>query len=763
MKLNRNAVFALLAVILSVSQIIALGQQSGAGITGKLIGKTPGGGTEMLPGGTVGWVGTAIFTATDEKGAFELRLSGVADKRIVASFTGYRNDTIAWTGSSEVIIELEPSANALDQVTITNQTGAFISASAITKTEVINRTELSKAACCDLAGCFGTQASVQAHPTNAVTNAQELRLLGLSGVYNQVLFEGLPMVQGLSYTYGISTYPGSIVQNIHVSKGTTSVLQGFESISGQINVEARRPATAERVYLNAYVNSFLEKHLNANLSLDAGKRKNWHTLIALHTVQPARRTDRNKDGFLDLPLLTRYMAYNKWEYNTGKPTGLTAQIGLRLVSEQRVGGQTRYGAVADAGSTSVYGQSVRFTQPEMFVKAGYRFSSDHAVVTSVSGFFHDQRSWFGAARYRADQFSGQFNLQHEWSWLSGHLLRYGVSYRYQELAEDVSFEDPGDSRTYAGRYLTGLRVPGVFVENTFESRDSRLALVTGVRLDHHQQWGWYTTPRAMGKLTLDENHTLRASVGTGWRQVNLFSEQVNLLASSRNIIFVNALRPETATTWGVSHTWNFWLGSNNVTLSGDFYRTGFGNQFFPDLDTDPTKAFIGNFEGKSRSNGVQIDALVQFSRQWELRTAYNFLDVYRHENDAKKPLPFNSKNRAMAAMTYRTGNGKWQFDANGHWYDRMRLPDTRTSPEPYRRSLYATPYAVVGLQTTYKWKHLDVYLGCENIAGFRQPNPIISADNPFGPYFDLSSVWGPIRGRELYAGVRYRIEREKTH
>lgn len=736
-------------------------QDNAQRMVGKLVGRQTDGGLAPLTGGTVGWLGTAMATVADTGGKFEFPLSGISDKRLVASFTGYRPDTIAWTGQAELTITLESAAGTLGEVTVTGRRGAFISGPEIAKTEVINRAELAKEACCDLAGCFGTQASVQAHPTNAVTNAQELRVLGLSGVYNQLLFEGLPMVQGLSYTYGISTYPGSIVENIHVSKGTTSVLQGFEGISGQINVEGRRPATSERLYLNSYSNSFWEKHVNANLALDVGKRKHWHTLAALHTVQPAERTDGDGDGFMDLPLLTRYMAYNKWEYNTGRATGLTAQIGWRLVDERRVGGQLGYRPGTDAGSSSVYGQSVGFTQPELFFKSGYRLSSGHAIVASASGFYHDQRSWFGDARYLADQLSGQFNVQHECGWLAGNLLRYGVSYRYQQLAESVSFTGPSDTRTYAGDYLTRLRVPGAFVENTFEGADGKLALIAGIRKDRHQRWGWYTTPRMMGKLSFNENHTLRASIGTGWRQVNLFSEQVNLLASSRDVIFTGgALKPETEMTWGLSHTWSFWLGTANCTLSGDFYQTVFGNQFFPDLDTDPTKAFIGDFEGRSRSNGVQVDGLVQFSKQWELRTAYNFLDVYRKESGAKTALPFNPRNRAMAALTYRTGNDRWQFDANGHWYDRMRLPDTRSNPEPYRRGLHSTAYGLVSTQATYRLATVDLYLGCENIGGFRQANPIIGSDNPFGRHFDLSSVWGPIRGREFYAGVRYKIARQ---
>ena len=726
-------------------------------LKGKLFGQN-GAGKEILPGGTLSWIGKEPVVSANENGVFELSPDSIADRRIVAVMAGYFTDTISVGDKTYISIVLRKNETELHNVTVTDRSSAYISSLSVAKTEVINQRELSKAACCDLAGCFGTQASVQPQTTNIVTNAQELRILGLSGVYNQVLVDGLPMIYGLSYTYGISTYPGTIVDNIYVSKGTTSVLQGYESISGQINLDCTQPDKADRLYLNGYINSFGEKHINANVATAVGKKKKWHTLLALHTVQPADKVDGNNDGFLDLPLLTRYMAYNKWKYGNDKKRGLAVQIGLRIVNEERTGGQKGYNAKEDEGSNSVYGQTVRYTQPEAYVKSTYRFSDDHAVSVALSGFYHDQQSWFGTTQYKAQQKSGYLNLQHEWLWREKHLLKYGISYRYQELDETIRFADTLLQRTYAGNYQTNLRVPGVFAENTFHWKDDKIVLITGARLDHHQQWGWYFTPRTMVKYAITSRHTLRASAGTGWRQVNLFSEQTNLLTSSRDIVLAETLKPEAAFNWGLSHTYRFEVGKISGTLSGDFYSTYFSNQFFPDYDTDPTKAIIRNFEGTSRSNGLQLEASFLFYKQLEFRAAYNYLDVYRRENGNKISLPFNPRNRVMSAVSFRTKNNRWQADANAHWFDQMRLPDTRSNPPEYQRPMYSTPYITLNVQATFRWKTLDIYAGCENITDYRQPNPIIGADNPFGKYFDLSSVWGPTRGRELYLGIRYRIK-----
>lgn len=726
-------------------------------LKGKLFGES-GGHKEILPGGTVSWLGTTTSVFVKENGVFELPLAGVTDRRIVAAADGFISDTIKVGETAYLSITLRNDARELSGITIKDQRAAYISRQEIGKVEVINQRELSKAACCDLAGCFGTQASVQPQTTNVVTNAQELRILGLSGVYNQVLFDGMPMVQGLSYTYGISTYPGTVVDNIYVSKGTTSVLQGYESISGQINLESRQPDKAERLYLNAYANSFGEQHFNANVASAIGKKKKWHTLLALHSVQPSAKVDGNKDGFLDLPQLTRYMAYSKWKYGNDKKNGFSTQIGLRIVKEQRTGGQTDYNARTDKGSTKVYGQSVDYNQPEVYTKSTYRFSAKQALSLSLSGFYHDQHSWFGTTQYKGSQQSAYFNLQHEWQWHERHSLKYGISYRYQQLKEVISFSDNTLNRSFAGKYETLLRVPGVFAENTFHWRDDKIMLITGMRVDHHQKWGAYFTPRTMLKYAVNDRHTLRASAGSGWRQVNLFSEQVNLLAGSRDIVFAETLKPEAAINWGLSDTYRFETGKMSGTLSGDFYSTHFTNQFFPDYDTDPTKAIIKNFEGISRSNGLQLEASLIFFRQLEFRTAYNYLDVYRVENKAKVNLPFNPRNRMMAAVSYRTKNNRWQADMNAHWFDKMRLPNTLSNPVAYRRLLYSVPYATVNAQLTFRWKTLELYTGCENIANYRQQNPIISSENPFGPYFDLSSVWGPTRGREFYFGVRYSIK-----
>jgi outer membrane receptor for ferrienterochelin and colicin len=746
-----------LLLLLGLAALVPLSAQS---LKGKVFGELETG-REILPGATVAWIGTSRGTAANDNGVFELSLEGIKDKRIVVSYVGFIPDTAEVGELTYLSVTLVPDAAVLGDVTITGRrSGAYISDLSPIKTEVITQKELTKAACCDLAGCFETQATVQPQTTNVLTNSKELRILGLSGVYNQVLFDGMPLIQGLTYTYGISTFPGSVVDNIYVSKGANSVLQGFESLSGQINVEPRMPDETDQVFVNLYLNTFGETHVNANVAVPVGREKKWSTLLAFHTVQPAGTFDRDEDTFLDLPMLTRYMLYNRWTYGNDQERGWFAHIGGRMLFEERVGGQLDFDPASDKGSAEVYGQVVGFTQPEVYTKTGYRFNDDHALTVMASAFFQDQRTWFGTLQYDAEQVNAYLNVQHEYVWADRHLLKYGLSYRFQDLDETIRFSENVPPRTYAGTYTLRQRIPGLFAENAFHWQDDKIVWIAGARLDHHQDFGWFFTPRTLLKYSINAAHTVRASIGTGWRQVNLFSENINLLASSRDVIFEEALDPEQGFNWGVNYTWKFAIGSTTGSLSGDYYQTRFSSQFFPDYDTDPTKAFIRNFTGTSVSNAAQVEASMLFWETFEVRTAYNFLDVYRMEDGARNVLPFNPRNRLMAALSYRPRGDRWYFDVNGHWYGEQRLPDTGSNPPEYQTAPYSDPYVLVNGQVTFRTGQFELYAGMENIFDFRQLQPIVSWQEPFGPYFDTSSVWGPTRGREGYVGVRWRLARK---
>ena len=723
-----------------------------------ILGKVTNDKKEPLIGASVYWLGTIAGVSTGNKGEFEIIAKDISNKKLVASYVGHLADTIEITNQTFVEFRLTATKTLNEVVVKAERDGVTISEINPIKTEQITQTELRKAACCDLAGCFETQTTVQPQTTNVITNSKELRILGLSGVYNQVLIDGFPMIQGLSYTYGISSIPGTLVDNIYVSKGANSVLQGYESISGQINVETKDPDKTDRLLLNVYLNNFMEKHLNVNYAFKQGK---WSNLTTFHTVQPADKIDRDKDNFLDLPLLTRYMVSNKWKYGNEKDWGWNSRIGLRFLNEQRIGGQTFFNAESDKGSTSIYGQSVNINHPEIWTKTGYRINDKHNIVLFASAFHQQQNSYFGTVKYNAKQTNFYGNVQYELNY-DKHNLKTGISFRHLDLNEHIAFTDTFLKRTYAGNYQRLENIPGLFAENTMQFFNNKLTWIAGVRGDHHNQFGFQFTPRTLLKYDIAPKTIIRANVGTGWRTVNLFSENIGLLVSSRDIIFVEQLNPEKAVNFGINLTQKFETKDNNLSgyFSADYYRTEFQNQIFPDYDTNPTKAIIKNFTGTSVSNGFQAELNLKIYRQFELKTGYNFLDVYREIGETKQLLPFNPRHKFLTTFSYKPLTNKFHFDVNVHWYDKQRLPNTKSNPIEFQRPDFSQPYTIVNAQFTYNFKKFEVYAGCENIFDFRQNQPIISWQNPFSPYFDTSSVWSPTRGRETYIGIRFRLNRE---
>jgi outer membrane receptor for ferrienterochelin and colicin len=720
-------------------------------------GKVTDNNQETLIGANVFWLNSLSGTITDEKGEFEIRMINDTTNMLVVSFVGYRSDTIAVTDESQFIhFKLNSAGKELAAVTVSERhPGQYISSIAPIKTEIISSVELEKGACCDLAGCFNTNASVQPASTNIVTNAQELRILGLNGVYNQVLVDGFPLIQGLSYTFGISAIPGPLVDNIFVSKGSNSVLQGWESISGQINVEIVEPEKAPKFFFNAYLNSFMEKQFNAYSLV---KKNHWSNLFAFHSVLPASKTDKNNDTFLDLPLLTRYEILDKFMYGNENNFGWSTQIGIRYTNEKRVGGQTFFNPSSDEDQTIAYGQTIDINQPEIWSKTAYRIDGRKRFVLFASAQYHKQQSWYGLSKYDANQSMINTTLQYEWKYKEESNVKTGISYRFFDLYENISFSENPLNHTYAGDYKKKEHIPGVFIENTLFFANDKFTWITGARLDNHSRFRVIISPRTLLKYSPTVKTSARASIGYGWRTANIFSENSKLLASQRDIVFTETLKPEEALNTGINFTQQFNLQNNlKGTFSADFYHTRFFNQIFPDYDTDVTKAYVGNFTGESVSNGAQAELVLNFFKRLDLKSAYNFLEVYRTFDDNKQILPFNPKHKLLNTLSFEPLSGKWHIDANLSWYGIQQLPETSNNPPEHRRPDQSEPYTMVNMQITYDFKKMELYAGCENIFDFRQEQPIISWQDPFDQYFDTSSAWGPTRGREVYLGLRFTL------
>jgi len=707
-----------------------------------------------LPGAHLFWVATGHGVSADSNGFFSIVQHNHDGNQLVASYVGFKPDTVTLSGAQSVSFTLQPDGELTEVEIRGRQTGVRIDNENIAKIEAITQTELEKAACCDLAGCFETQTTVQPQTTDVLTNAKELRISGLSGVYNQILYDGMPMIQGLTYTYGITAMPGTMVNNIFVSKGANSVLQGYESISGQINVDTKDPGEGETVLLNAYLNNFGESQYNANLSLGKGDFKN---LTAAHVVQPARVTDNQGDGFMDLPQLTRYKVLNKTKYRDENDLGFHSELTLSYMDEQRIGGQTGFDYQTDRGTENTYGQTSNIQQPEIWSKSGYKFNDRHHTDLFVSAFGQNREAYFGALRYSAQQENVHLRLQHEYQYGENNDIKLGASYRYLQLNENIQINDTRTGRDYGGDYLRKDNIPGVFAENTMSMLNDKLIWTAGVRADHHQIYGTRFTPRTFVKYDIRPGTVIRANAGTGWRLANVFSEHIGLLASSRNVIFEEELQPEEAVNYGVSLTHKFSTDNLSGLITLDYYETRFQNQIFPDFDADPTVALLYNHRDKSISRSYQAELMLTFYERLEWKTGYVFLDVFREVEGEKRLLPFNARHRVMSALSYEPLNEKFHIDFNWHLFGKKRLPDTRSNPEEFQRPDFSRVFSTLSAQFTYNLGKLELYAGCENIFNYRQRFPILGYQDPFGEYFDTSFIWGPVRGREIYGGLRFSI------
>lgn len=706
--------------------------------------------SEPLEGAVVKWINTNTGTSTEANGSFELTVDGIADKRIVVFCAGYRTDTV--NAEKKTFVEIELTSNAItDVIEVEDEQSSTYISDDNAKTEVITSQELVKDACCDLSGCFGRNSSVEVAVTDILTDSKELKILGLEGVYTQILIDNTPIMNGLNVKYGVSSLPGVIIDKITISKGSNSVLQGYESISGIMNVLLKDYDNANKFLLNGFVNSMLEKQLNVNYANEY--KKNLNSIFAFHTVQKSNRIDHNGDGFLDNPLITRYTLYNKWKYSN-KHDKTEMNFAARYWNEERTGGQKNFDANRDEGSNTVYGQTAKINSVEGYCRLGKDFTEEKNMKVYANGNYYDQKSYFGITKYDALQTNFSISGFYEFEIAARDFLKAGLSYKYLNIDENISFID-STYKTYAGDYLKKESIPGIFAENSISFFDDKASLMTGLRLDHHNKYNLIVTPRALLRYQPVNEVVFRISGGTGFRTVNLFSENPSVLASGRDVIIVDELDPEKTFNYGADILYYFNVGQVGGSLNVDFYRTQFNNKIIPDYDTDPSKVIFANLNGDAYSNVMQAESNFSLFRGFDVKLAYKFIDQKYERNGEMVEQPFVSKHRFLTTLSYTAHDDSWSASSALQWYGVQRLPSTATNPPEYQRPTQSDPYTIINAQVNKNFKYFELYGGVENILDFTQSNPIIAADDPFGQYFDTSFIWGPTKGREFYLGFRF--------
>lgn len=708
-----------------------------------------------LPGANVYWMNSQTGTVTDNEGFFSIPYLEEYNKLII-SYVGFESDTLMITEPRMIHHVLQPS-NVLDEVVVEKKRDAlektyFGAQNVVT----VNSAELLKAACCNLSESFETNPAIDVNFSDALTGTKQIQMLGLTSPYLLITQENIPMVRGASQAYGLTFTPGTWVESIQITKGAGSVVNGYESISGQINTELVKPLTDTAVFLNGYGNENGRLELNAHLNRKLGEK--WSTGLYIHGNRRDIKEDGNNDGFLDAPLGNQINIMNRWQYQNPEK-GWVSFINFQFLNDAKQVGQTNYDPNTDMFTTAVWGSEIDTRRFDSSVKLGYVFPElpfqSFGFQASFSN--HDQESYFGLNRYNIAHQSVYSNLL--FSSIIGdtqNKFKAGLTIAHDGYSELVNTEN----------YVRTDNSVGAFFEYAYDNLE-KVSLTAGLRVDAHNRLGTFITPRFHIRYTPWERASLRGSFGRGKRAANIFAENQQLFASSRQIRLLDTdgdiygLDPEDAWNYGISFLQGFTFLNRPGNVTVDFYRTDFINQVVVDWE-NPNEVAFYNLDGKSVANSFQLEVNHEILPNLELRAAYKFYDVNTDYQSGNFQKPLQAQHRFFANLGYETkmgtNGGQWRFDYTLHTLGKKRLPSTELNDSAYRLPAYSDPYIHMNAQITKVFSNtFEIYVGGENLTDLTQENPVLGAEDPFGANFDTSIVYAPIMGRMFYAGLRFKV------
>lgn len=651
------------------------------------------------------------------------------------------------------------SKEKLDEVKIkVKKRGITKSLTKVTNTTVVSSKELLKAACCNLAESFETNPSIDVNFADALTGTKQIKMLGLTSPYLMITEENIPSVRGASQAYGLSFTPGTWVESIQITKGAGSVVNGFESISGQINTELIKPMNDIPFFLNAYGSTDSRFELNTHFNKKISDK--WATSLYVHGNTRVSKNDMNDDGFLDNPLGKQINLVNRWQY-ANPETGWVSFINFKYMNDEKQTGELQFDKNKDKLTTNFWGSEIKTERFDFSSKVGYVFKDMPYQSIGFQNAFsnHNQQSYFGLNQYNIKQNSYYSNLIFN-SIIDNTKNKFatGLNFTYDKYSEFVNTFD-------VSRIDNAV---GAFFEYTYDDND-KFSLILGSRFDYHNRLGAFFTPRLHARYNPWEKSVFRFSVGRGKRAANIFAENQNLFASSRTFTVLNTkgeiygLDPEIAWNYGMSFTQNFRLFDRPADVTLDFYRTDFQNQAVVDLFQSPQEVLFYNLHGKSYANSLQLDFNIELMKHLNLRTAYKYYDIATDYLSGSFQRPLQAKHRFFGNLEFETHikeKGKqWKFDYTFNWLGKQQLPYTATNPSEERLPDFSPSFSVMNAQITRTFSStFEMYVGGENIGNYRQDKAILASNDPFGPNFDTSIVYAPVYGQMYYAGIRFKIK-----
>lgn len=679
---------------------------------------------------------------TDSNGLFTLQLP-LDYRYLICTYPGFKSDTLWLISASNLEVTLK-EITALTGVTITEKTDeSYISHIQTLKTEVITTAGLKKNACCNLAESFESNPTIDGSSADAVTGQRQIQMLGLSGIYVQMLTEMIPDLRGLNIITGLSAMPGPFIKNIYIRKGPGSVANSFEGITGQIDVELIKPSEADTFMVNLYANS--QQRLEANTYF-RNRFRRWNMLTMLHGSSAQLQMDFNKDSFLDNPVYRVFTGIHRWQHVSrhGKET----HIGIKYHYDDAQSFNTlkHIHHLPDSLVFQKYLFQTRYNRTEVFAKTCLELfhKENNELGLQMNLVNHNQQTFIGTRIYDAEEQTLYLNSNFQLLPLNEKLIyRFGGGLMYSRYKQQIDQIDL--SRTDV--------IPGLFTELTYEDCD-KISIIAGLRADYYNNnRRIYPAPRIHIRYKVGEEAFIRASAGIGWRVANIIQENVNYLISSRTIRISGTLQPEHALNFGINYTQNIRLRERELQLSFDAYRTQFFNQIVVDIDQSYLDLWFYNLSGKSFANSVQTQIQFEPVRNLNLMAAAKWNQVWVTYHGELLQRPFTPQWRGMFNAAYALLKSKLKMDATLQWVGPQRIgANIRYDGVPYKQ--FAPAYIRILAQVTYVFKRMECYVGSENLSAFTQRNPIITPFEPFSPGFDAAMIWGPIMGRIVYSGIR---------
>lgn len=737
----------LLALLLTPMPAVSAGW-SGADTTtvrdrGRIVGTVSAEG-RPVPFAQVVVRGLAVRAVSGEDGRFVLIGLNPGQHTVLGSAFGFGTTevtvSVAPGASSGVDLVLEPAAIDLNPMVVTaTRKRTFVSESPV-KVDVVPARFLQAMAATSLVEAIQQLSGLSQQVDCAVCYTNSIRINGMEGPYTSVLIDGQPIMSALASVYGLNGINPALIERIEIIKGPNSTLYGSDAMAGVINVITKDPRFAPRWALDARRTSYGMSNVDVAVAPSAGKVQ---ALFSGSYQRLGRFLDANGDGFSDLTMDDRLALFGKVHLNAERGEGLS--LLAKLYREDRFGGQRGW-TKALRGSDEVYGESILTDRLEVLGRWGLPFESER-VVAEFSVTHHDQDAMYATTPYQARQQVVAGQVMWDRTFGPRHDVLMGIEGRYQRF----------DDESPATLDPVGHFVPGVFAQDEVSVRDG-VKVLGGVRLDHHDRHGVIFSPRVALKLELLPANTIRVNAGTGFRVVDLFTEDYAALTHTRRLVTAADLDPERSYNVTVNVNQVLDWGNNPMMVDVDGFFTYFTNRIIPDYDSDPQRIVYHNLDGFGVTRGIGISLNQNLTVLPLFYTlGLTVQDVfYEHEGRREKEL-FASDYKGVWSLTWRLDRLGVEVDYAGSVVGPMRLPHYEA---PFTRPTRSGAYSLHNVMATWKPRPgVEIYGGVKNLFDFAQPSPIVDPANPFGDTFDTSWVYGPVFGRGFVLGARYLVAR----